>query len=308
MNTNVSPKPLSRNSVLLGVGWMVVSTLMFVAVTGIVRHMGSSLPAAEAAFIRYAFGCVILLPSFWRLYKTPPSASLMKVFTARGLAHAFGVTLWFYAMARIPIAEVTAIGYVTPIFITVGAALFLGEKLRLRRIMGVLAGLLGAIIILRPGFNEISIGQLAQLGTAPMFAISYLLTKSLTNRTDAPTIVAMLTLFCTVFLFPMAIWDWQTPTQNDLFWLFITALCATFGHFAMTRALAAAPISVTQPVIFLQLVWASLLGILVFDEAIDPFVILGGTIIVGAATFISHREAQLNRKLRSVPAPATKLQ
>ena len=164
------------------------------------------------------------------------------------------------------------------------------------------------MVILRPGFNEISIGQLAQLGTAPMFAISYLLTKSLTNRTDASTIVAMLTLFCTLFLFPMAIWDWQTPTQNDLFWLFITALCATFGHFAMTRALAAAPISVTQPVTFLQLVWASLLGILVFDEALDPFVILGGTIIVGAATFISHREAQLNRKLRSVPASATKLQ
>ncbi len=287
---------------------MIVSTLMFVAVTGIVRHMGSSLPAAEAAFIRYAIGCLILLPSFWRLYKNPPSADLMKVFTARGFAHAFGVTLWFYAMARIPIAEVTAIGYVTPIFITLGAALFLGEKLRLRRIMGVLAGLVGAIVILRPGFNEISIGQLAQLGTAPMFAISYLLTKSLTNRTDASTIIAMLTLFCTIFLFPMAIWDWQTPSQNDLFWLFITALCATFGHFAMTKALAAAPISVTQPVTFLQLVWASLLGILVFDEAVDPFVILGGTIIVGAATFISHREAQLNRKLRSVPASATKLQ
>ena len=308
MNTAPTPQPIQQNNVLRGIGWMVVTTIMFVAVTGIVRHLGSSLPAAEAAFIRYVIGCIILLPSFWRLYRSPPSRDVMKIFTFRGLAHALGVTLWFYAMARIPIAEVVAIGYVTPIFITLGAAMFLGEKLRLRRIMGVLAGLFGAVIILRPGFNEISIGQIAQLGTAPVFAISYLLTKSLTNRASASTIVAMLTLFCTVFLFPMAIWDWQTPSQNDLFWLFMTALCATFGHYSMTRALAAAPISVTQPVIFLQLVWATILGILVFDEALDPYVILGGTIIVGAATFISHREAKLSRQLRSVPSPATKLQ
>ena len=222
--------------------------------------------------------------------------------------HTFGVVLWFFAMARIPIAEVTAIGYVTPIFVTIGAALFLGERLRARRIMGVLAGLLGAVIILRPGFNEISIGQLAQLSAAPLFATSYLMTKSMTGKSDSGIIVALLTVFCTLFLLPLALIDWQTPTHRELFWLFITACCATFGHFAMTRALAAAPISVTQPITFLQLVWASLLGILVFNEAIDPFVILGGTIIVAAATFISHRENQLAKTPITPPASATKLQ
>ncbi len=287
---------------------MIITTFMFVFVTGIIRNLGSSLPAAESAFIRYAFGLVIMAPSLWKLAKNRPETDLMGIFVIRGVAHAAGVTLWFYAMARIPIAEVTAIGYVTPIFITIGAALFLGERLRARRLFGVVAGLAGALVILRPGFQEVSIGQLAQLCTAPVFAISYLLTKSLTGRTDPQTIVAMLTLFCTLFLLPMALVDWQTPTNRDLFWLFITALCATFGHYAMTKALAAAPISVTQPITFLQLVWASALGIIAFGEPLDPFVILGGTIIVGAATYISYRESRASKPPITPPASATKLQ
>ncbi len=286
---------------------MVICTLMFVAVTGIVRYLGSDLPAPESAFIRYAFGLVLMLPAYWRLIRKPLPAGLWRAFTLRGFAHAFGVSLWFFAMARIPIAEVTAIGYVTPIFVTIGAAIFLGERLRLPRVIGVLAGLTGALIILRPGFEEISIGQIAMLGAAPFFTISYLMTKSLTGRTDSETIVAMLTLFCTLFLLPMALWDWVTPSWSELGWLFVTAICATFGHYAMTRALAAAPISVTQPITFLQLVWATALGILVFSEPVDPWVLIGGAIIVAAATYISHREAKRAREI-TPPASATKLQ
>ena len=296
-----------KSTTLQGIVWMVISTLMFVAVTGIVRYLGSDLPAPESAFIRYAFGLLLMLPAYLRLIKKPPSRALMKAFTIRGFAHAFGVSLWFYAMARIPIAEVTAIGYVTPIFVTIGAAVFLGERLRLPRVIGVVAGLTGALVILRPGFEEVSIGQLAMLGAAPFFTISYLMTKSLTGRTDSETIVAMLTLFCTLFLLPMALWDWVTPSWHELGWLFATAICATFGHYAMTRALAAAPISVTQPITFLQLVWATVLGIAAFGEPVDPWVLLGGTIIVAAASYISHREARARRPL-TPPASATKFQ
>ncbi|MDD9908062.1 MAG: DMT family transporter [Ahrensia sp.] len=292
---------------LQGIAWMVVSTLMFVSVTGIVRYLGSDLPAPESAFIRYAFGLLLMLPAYWAMLRNPLPRDLWGAFTLRGFAHAFGVSLWFFAMARIPIAEVTAIGYITPIFITIGAALFLGEKLRLPRILGVLAGLLGALVILRPGFEDISIGQFAMLATAPFFTISYLMTKSLTGRADSQTIVAMLTLFCTLFLLPMALWDWVTPSLRELGWLFATAVCATFGHYAMTRALAAAPISVTQPITFLQLVWATILGIAAFGEPLDPWVLIGGTIIVAAASYISHRETRARRTI-TPPASATKLQ
>ncbi len=103
-------------------------------------------------------------------------------------------------MSRIPIADVTAIGFTGPVFATIGAALFLGEKVRVRRILAVLIGLLGAIIILRPGFAEIELGALLMLVAAPVFAASDLLSKVLTRKESPPALVAYLSVFVTLVI------------------------------------------------------------------------------------------------------------
>jgi len=282
---------------------MVLTGILFVAVTGVVRHLGSELPAVEAAFLRYAIGLAMISPVFLRLRHHRPSAANMRFYAGRGLVHGIAVMLWFYAMARIPIAEVTAIGYVAPIFVTLGAAIFLKEKLHFRRIMGVVFGFAGAVIILRPGFETLNLGQMAQLAAAPLFAASFLMAKKMTDKIDPALIVAMLSLFCTLVLLPGAILQWRTPTFEELSWLTLTALLAT----TLTQAFKAAPITVTQPIAFLQLVWAAALGMLVFGEPLDFYVMLGGGIIVGAATYISHREAVSVAKEITPPATATKM-
>ena len=286
---------------------MLLTGVLFVVVTGIVRYLGSDIPAAQAAFIRYSFGLLFVMPALVSVARRRIGPRLFGLFIVRGSVHAVGVMLWFFAMARIPIAEVTAIGYVAPIFVTIGAFFFLGETMHIRRLLGVLAGLAGAWIILRPGFRELNIGQLAQLATAPFFAASYLIAKRLTARAEPGTIVAMLTVCCTLALVPGALINWRAPSAEELFWLATTAACATSGHYTLTRAFEAAPISLTQPIGFLQLVWASILGIVAFGEPVDPFVILGGAIIVAAASYISHREAVAARREITPPAPATKL-
>lgn len=292
---------------LAGIGWMVLTGLLFVCVTGIVRHLGSDMPAIEAAFIRYAIGLGLIAPWALPLLRRRPAPGVMKLNVMRGLVHGIAVMLWFYAMARVPIAEVTAIGYTAPIFVTIGAAVFLGEKVHARRILAVGAGFAGALIILRPGFASVSLGQLAQLTAAPLFATSFLLAKKLTERQDPSAIVAMLTLICTLTLLPGAILQWRTPTAEEVFWLALTAGFATAGHYTLTRAFQAAPITVTQPVGFLQLVWAALLGMVAFGEALDPFVFAGGAVIVGSATYISHREAVAARRPQTPPAEATRV-
>lgn len=293
--------------VLRGILWMVATTLLMVCVTVIVRHVGTSVPSVQAAFLRYAFGVVLILPMMSALWRRPPSRRSLGIYSLRGLLHGLGVMLWFYAMARVPIAEVTALGYVAPLFVTVGAALFLGEKLHARRLVALGVGIFGAFVILRPGFQEIGLGQLAQLGAGPLFAASFLLAKGLTSRESPAVIVGMLSIFCTLALAPGALLQWQTPDWSQVGWLALTAVFATGGHYTMTRAFAAAPITVTQPVSFLQLVWASVLGIALFGEPVDPFVILGGGIVVAAATFISHREAMAARRPVTPTAAATKL-
>jgi len=299
--------PVTGNRPLAGIGWMLVTGLLFVCVTGIVRHLGSDMPAIEAAFIRYAIGLGLMIPMMKAVIRYRPPAKVMRLYAVRGVVHGIAVMLWFYAMARIPIAEVTAIGYTAPIFVTIGAALFLGERLQARRIAAVAIGFLGALIILRPGFQEVSLGQLAQIAAAPLFATSFLLAKKLTARENPTIMVGMLSLFCTLTLLPGAIYQWRTPTMEEVFWLAMTAVFATAGHYTLTRAFAAAPLTVTQPVSFLQLVWAALLGIVVFGEALDPMVIAGGGVIVGAATYISHREAVAARRAQTPPAVATKM-
>lgn len=296
-----------QDRTLAGVGWMLITGLLFVCVTGIVRHIGSDLPSVEAAFLRYVFGLVLILPALLRLISWRPTGRQWSVFAIRGLFHGGGVLLWFYAMARIPIAEVTAIGYTAPIFVTIGAAFFLGERFQARRIGAVLAAFVGALIILRPGFQELSVGQLAQLTAAPLFAASFLMAKKLTDDTDPAMVVAMLSLFCTLVLLPGAIIHWQDPSWSEVGWLALTAVFATAGHYTMMRAFACAPITVTQPVQFLQLVWAALLGMTLFGEPLDPYVLIGGGVIVASATYISHREMVVARKARTPPAPATKV-
>jgi len=289
-----------------GIVWMLVTGFCFVAVTGIVRYVGSDIPAPQAAFIRYAFGVILMLPALLALMKAPPAPRRLGVFAIRGVAHTLGVTLWFYAMARIPIAEVTAIGYTAPIFVTIGAALFLGEKMALRRILAICVAFAGALVVLRPGFQEISAGQMAQVVSAPLFAISYLMAKQLTRDESPTTLVTMLSLFVTLGLAPMAWAVWTPPELFDVLALALVAVFATFGHWTMSKALAAAPIMVTQPVTFLQLVWATILGVVAFGEPADIFVLSGGAIIIAAVTFISYREWVLSRRAKTPPAVATR--
>ena len=277
----------------------------FIMVTALVKTMGPRLPPGEAAFIRYAMGLVFLLPSLGALRDAHLTRRQWTLFSVRGLFHAGGVILWFYAMVRIPIAEVTAMGYLAPIYVTVGAAVFLGERLAARRIVAVRLCLAGAAIILRPGFREVSDGHLAMLLAAVVFAGSYLVAKVMADEVKPGVVVAMLSIFVTIGLAPFAIADWVTPNPRELMFLASVAVFATAGHYTMTLAFAAAPMTVTQPVTFLQLVWATLLGLIWFDEVIDIWVVLGGIVILGSVTFITWREAMLKRHV-TPDASATK--
>ena len=228
-------------------------------------------------------------------------------FIARGIFHTLAVVLWFFAMTQIPIAEVTAMNYLSPVYVALGAVLFLKEKMAIRRVLAVIFALVGALVILRPGFREVSVGHVAMMGTAIFFAGSYLFAKHLTNRVSAETVVIMLSILVTIGLFPLAYMVWVPPRVDELIILFGVAVLATLGHYTMTKAFMAAPVTVTQPVTFLQLIWAISVGALFFNENIDPFVIAGGIIIVSSVSFMTWREAVSKKKQVTPVTHETKL-
>tara|TARA_B110000014_G_scaffold72652_1_gene49602 strand:- start:4425 stop:5303 length:879 start_codon:yes stop_codon:yes gene_type:complete len=278
-----------------GIGWMLLSGIMFIGVTGIVRYLGDEMHPIQAAFIRYAFGIVLVVPVILRVGLYGLLSTRIHLHASRGLVHGIGVMLWFYAMSRLPIAEVTALGFTTPIFTTAGAMLILGERVKNYRVAGILVGFIGALIVLRPGLRIIDFGAVAMLIAAPLFACSLLMAKVATKTESSSVIVALLSIFCTLTLLPLALVYWRTPTTEEWSLLFLTAIFATLGHYCLTRAFQSAELSALQPFSFLQLVWATLLGLVVFSEQPDLWLWLGAGVIVFSATWIGRQEVRSSR-------------
>ena len=136
-------KGYDLNQSLVGILWMILTTILFVGVTATVRYLEGEVPAPQAAFLRYAIGTILLIPSLISLVKFKPEKLLMKKFILRGFVHSVGVTLWFYAMSVMPVAEVTAIGFLTYIFVSFAACLFLKEKLHNHRLIAIIISFIG---------------------------------------------------------------------------------------------------------------------------------------------------------------------
>ncbi len=275
---------------LEGVLWMLASGLSFVGVQGIVRALGTDLPAAQSAFLRYFFGLLMVLPFLPGMLRQGLPAGTAKLFIGRGIMQTLAVLLWFYAMARIPVAQVTAIGYLSPVILMVGGALLLGEGLSRLRIAAVAVAVCGALIVLRPGVQVLQLGHLSQIGSALCFATSYMFAKKLSDRAPASLIVAMMTLSVTIGMAPLAALDWKPFSLHQAAALAVVAGFGTMGHYLMTRAFKVAPMAVTQPVTFLQLVWATTLGAVAFGEPVDGFVLLGGGMIIAAISAVTWAE------------------
>ena len=275
---------------------MVVTTLLFAIVTGIVRYIGSDIPAPVAAFVRYIISTIFFIPLIVKMFILERNKSNRKIYWARGLAHGFGVILWFFAMARIPVSEVTAIGYITPIFVSIAAFIFLKEHFSISIIGALVICMIGMIIIIRPTTSGIAIGQLSMVIATLFFAASYILAKKLSSTESTLEILVALNFIVTVTLAPFAIAFWVTPSIQEVLFLSIVALFATAGHFTMTMALKLAPITITQPISYVQIVWASCIGFVFFGETISFWFSVGASLIILSSLYVTYTSSSKKNK------------
>lgn len=287
-----------------GMFWIVTSGLIFSCFMALVRYVGTTMDPIQTSFLRYGLGLVFLTPFFLRVSAPDLRAMQWKLHLLRGLMHGTGVMLWFYAMSRIPLAEVTAIGFTAPVFATVGAALFLGERIRLPRITAVAVGLMGAMLIVRPGFADVDPGAVAMLVAAPLFACSDLIAKALTRKETGPAVVAYLSIIVTLVTMGPALAVWKSPTPEEWALVVCIAGLATVGHLAMTQGFKVGEISAIAPARYIQLLWSALIGFALFSEVPEIWTWVGAAIIVAAALFIARREAIARDRGRQTVEPA----
>jgi len=268
--------------------WMVVTTMLFAIVTGIVRYIGSDIPAPVAAFMRYIISTIFFIPLIIKMFLLERTKNNRQFYWARGLAHGFGVILWFFAMARIPVSEVTAIGYITPIFVSIAAFIFLKEKFSISTIGALVICMIGMIIIIRPTASGIVTGQLSMVIATLFFAASYILAKKLSSTESTLEILVALNFIVTITLAPFAVVFWVTPSLQEVLFLCVVALFATAGHFTMTMALKLAPITITQPISYVQIVWASCIGFIFFGETISLWFTIGASLIILSSLYVTY--------------------
>lgn len=287
-----------------GMFWIVLSGLIFSSFMALVRYVGSTMDPVQLSFLRYAFGLLFLAPFFLRVRMAEVREVHWKLHLLRGVLHGTGVMLWFYAMSRIPIAEVTAIGFTNPFFATVGAAIFLGEAIRIPRITAVVVGLAGAMLIIRPGIEVVDAGAIAMLVAAPIFAGSDLVAKALlTRRESGPAVVAYLSLIVTLVTLVPALLVWKWPTPEEWLLCIVIAGLATIGHLAMTQGFKVGEISAIAPARYVQLLWSVLIGYALFAEAPGIWTYIGSVVIIASALYIARREALARERGRRTVQP-----
>ena len=251
---------------LRGILWSGLAGIMFALLNVFTLIPAQHLNPFVMAFLRYLFGTLFLVPIVLRLgtHRTMRTHRL-PLHLFRGCIHAGGMFLWFIGLPLTTLASITALGFTGPIFVTIGAALFLGEDVRLRRWIAVAVGFAGAMIIIRPGIGDLGLGAIVILISTPIFSASNLISKALARTESAPTIVVWQNLTISLAAFPVALWFWQTPQWSDLLWFVAAGLCGTLGHMCQQNGYQLADITLLQPIGFLSLLWNALLGYFLLD-------------------------------------------
>jgi len=281
---------------LRGMLWMVGTGILFTLLNSSMKKLSHELDPWLVGFLRYALGALVILVPALHLGARDLWPKAPKLQFVRGSLHAGGMLLWFAALPTVAISEITAIGFAGPIFICLGAVLFLNERMTGARWAAVLVGFGGVLLVLNPfgagGFSGISTGMLLMLASGPVFAASFLVAKVLTRHDRPEVMVLWQHLVVSMLLLPFAAFLWAMPTPAQWTLLLVCGFLGAGGHYCMTRAFRVADISAVQSVKFLELLWAALLGYLMFGTTPAGWTLVGGTVILASTLWLARQESR----------------
>ncbi len=258
-------------------GWL--TAMLVMAIAG--RETTRELDVFQIMEMRSVIGLVMLYPlirlagGFGKLRTARPWQQV-----GRNIAHYGAQFAWFKALTLIPLAQVISIEFTMPIWTAILAVAFLGERMGLWKNLAVALGVVGVVIIVRPGTNEIVPGQIIALAAAVGFAVSVTMVKSLTRTDGVIAILFWMLLIQSIIGLLPALDVWRWPSAYVWAWIIVIAFCGTFSHYCLTRAMLHADATVVVPMDFLRVPLAALAGWLLYGERLDTLTILGAALIL----------------------------
>ena len=277
---------------------MIMALFMFTVMGICIRLSAAHLPVIEVMFFRNFLAVLILLPLVARIGFGSLSMKRPKLFFLRAAINAVGMFCGFTALTLIPMAQMTALSFTTPLFVTIGAVIFLGEVIRARRIAAIFVGFFGTLIILQPGVVDITFGVLLALISALSIAMASLIVKTLTRSESQHAIVTWMVVMQAPLALMPSLWFWQWPNLLTWGFLWCMALAGTIAHLCFTRAFSLVDITALQPLEFIKLPFAVILAWIIFSEWPGLWTFVGGAIIFTSTVYITHREAAARQSLQ----------
>ncbi|MDA9665416.1 DMT family transporter [Candidatus Pelagibacter sp.] len=250
-----------------------------------------------AGFFRFFLGLVIILPYIIKNKDAVLKTTHLKQHFLRAILGLPAMLIYFSALVLLPIEKLTAISFVVPLIVTILAVFFLGEKIYIYRTLALILGFSGMLVIIRPGFVDISIGVYMVLFSALLWSVNIIITKKISKDDSAITILAYQSIFMSLLSFFIVLFFWEMPSLKTIIYLILAAMCGTVLHLTLNHAFKLVDVSMTQPYSFLNLVFASIIGYFVFDEIPDLYTWIGALIIFTGVLIISYREMKLDKDI-----------
>jgi drug/metabolite transporter (DMT)-like permease len=284
------------NPAMRAMAWMGLSGIVFAVLNTILRTISLQMNPLEVQFLRYFAGLIVMIPFIARVGLRAYSPNGVVGQLWRGAFHTSGMVLWYVALPHLTLADMTAIGFTGPIFIMIGAVLALGEKMVWERWASAALGFAGVLIVVGPAMTGTGgYYDLVMLASSPLFAISALITKVMTRRDKPEVILVWQCITISLFSLPLALPVWVWPTATQWLWFLASGVVGSAGHYCVNRAFGAADATASQTVKFLDLLWMTVLGFIVFGDVPTMSTLIGGVIICAATTWVARREAVRRR-------------
>ena len=272
----------SQNATLRAALWMIGAIASFSSMAIAGRAVSFQLDTFEIMMYRSLFGiCIVLGVAGVAGTLGQVTRRHMGVHLLRNMAHFTGQNLWFYAVTVIPLAQVFALEFTSPLWVLVLSPLILGERLTKVRVIAALMGFGGILVVTRPGAESLNMGVVTAALSAVGFALSIVFTKRLTRSETITCILFYLTIMQAVFGIICAGWDGDIalPDATTLPWLLLIGCAGLLAHFCLTTALSIAPATVVVPIDFVRLPLIAVIGMAFYNEPLDIFVFLGAALI-----------------------------
>ena len=291
-------KPLSITA--SAILWFNLSAISSAFMVSLVRVVSEDMHVSEIIFFRNIFAFLLFIPIIWVKGFDKFKTDQMGLHVLRSITGVIAMLAFFYSISVMNLSVVTSLSFAAPLFTSVFAFFIFKDRPGIKRISALIIGFIGALIIIRPGFEGYDQNSLIVLFSAVFWALSGILIKKL-GETDHPLAITFyMTVWMMVFTAPLAFYFWKTPTYEELIYIFFIAVTSNILQYALAKAFSMADFSVLLPFDYTRLIYTSIIAYFAFGEVLDIPAAIGSAIILGSAAYTAYRETKLSKKQAAV--------